>query len=333
MRLARRPLMSMARAGSLAMAAGALAAAAVLPVAAAGASPTTASRLASQASALQTQLVSTAHQLHALAAGTLEASARLTAANAAIQNEQATLSQLRTDLSQATATLRTVAIQAYMSDSGSDSALAIFSSSPTEASAMREYTAVASGTESGAIDTFRRARTIVTQQQAVMRSEQAAATAAYDMLGRQYTALQKSILHEQAMLAAVQQQQQVLAQQQAFARQQALVALRQQQAAAQAARQGAPLAVDVGSLVPTGSSMAQDLARLRECESGGDYQADTGNGYYGAYQFALSTWQGLGYSGLPSAASPATQDQAAMRLEQFAGWGQWPVCSAMLGLS
>ncbi len=333
MRLARRPLMSMARAGSLAMAAGALAAAAVLPVAAAGASPTTASRLASQASALQTQLVSTAHQLHALAAGTLEASARLTAANAAIQNEQATLSQLRTDLSQATATLRTVAIQAYMSDSGSDSALAIFSSSPTEASAMREYTAVASGTESGAIDTFRRARTIVTQQQAVMRSEQAAATAAYDMLGRQYTALQKSILHEQAMLAAVQQQQQVLAQQQAFARQQALVALHEQQAAAQAARQGAPLAVDVGSLVPTGSSMAQDLARLRECESGGDYQADTGNGYYGAYQFALSTWQGLGYSGLPSAASPATQDQAAMRLEQFAGWGQWPVCSAMLGLS
>ncbi len=71
---------------------------------------------------------------------------------------------------------------------------------------------------------------------------------------------------------------------------------------------------------------------LRRCESGDNYSEDTGNGFYGAYQFALSTWWGLGYSGLPSQAAPALQDQAAERLQAEAGWGQWPACSAGLGL-
>jgi len=72
--------------------------------------------------------------------------------------------------------------------------------------------------------------------------------------------------------------------------------------------------------------------QLRLCESGNNYAEDTGNGYYGAYQFALSTWSSLGYSGLPSDASPAVQDQAAEKLQALAGWGQWPACSAELGL-
>jgi hypothetical protein len=71
---------------------------------------------------------------------------------------------------------------------------------------------------------------------------------------------------------------------------------------------------------------------LRMCESGGDYSADTGNGYYGAYQFLLSTWEGLGFSGLPSSAPPAEQDQAAQELQSRYGWGQWPACSSELGL-
>ena len=71
---------------------------------------------------------------------------------------------------------------------------------------------------------------------------------------------------------------------------------------------------------------------LRVCESGNNYGEDTGNGYYGAYQFSLSTWYGLGFSGLPSEASPATQDRAAEELQAEAGWGQWPACSEELGL-
>jgi hypothetical protein len=72
--------------------------------------------------------------------------------------------------------------------------------------------------------------------------------------------------------------------------------------------------------------------RLRMCESGGNYNDNTGNGYYGAYQFAASTWSGLGLPGLPNQASPAVQDEAAKMLQARSGWGQWPSCSAQLGL-
>ena len=73
-------------------------------------------------------------------------------------------------------------------------------------------------------------------------------------------------------------------------------------------------------------------ARLRQCESGDDYSIDTGNGYYGAYQFSAATWHGLGYAGLPNQAPPAVQDQAAQQLQVRSGWGQWPECSRKLGL-
>jgi uncharacterized protein YabE (DUF348 family) len=73
-------------------------------------------------------------------------------------------------------------------------------------------------------------------------------------------------------------------------------------------------------------------AALAECESGGDPTANTGNGYYGLYQFSLSTWQAMGGSGLPSDASAAEQTMRAQALQQQSGWGQWPACAASLGL-
>lgn len=76
--------------------------------------------------------------------------------------------------------------------------------------------------------------------------------------------------------------------------------------------------------------LSLDWAALRECESGGDYQINTGNGYYGAYQFSLSTWQSMGGAGLPSDAPPAEQDMRAQRLYDAAGPGQWPVCGSLL---
>jgi hypothetical protein len=84
-----------------------------------------------------------------------------------------------------------------------------------------------------------------------------------------------------------------------------------------------------------GGSAGGVWAELRDCESGGKYAEDTGNGYYGAYQFyqfSPGTWHGLGYPGLPSNATPAVQDQAAQRLQARSGWGQWPGCSRKLGL-
>ena len=80
------------------------------------------------------------------------------------------------------------------------------------------------------------------------------------------------------------------------------------------------------------AATSDDFARLRLCESGGSYSTNTGNGYYGAYQFDLGTWHGLGYSGLPSDASAAIQDAAAATLQAQRGWSPWPACSAKLGL-
>ena len=72
-------------------------------------------------------------------------------------------------------------------------------------------------------------------------------------------------------------------------------------------------------------------ARLRRCESGGNYTTNTGNGFYGAYQFLPRTWRGLGFPGLPHQAPPEMQDEAARKLQARSGWGQWPVCSRRIG--
>jgi Transglycosylase-like domain len=68
------------------------------------------------------------------------------------------------------------------------------------------------------------------------------------------------------------------------------------------------------------------LAAIRSCESGGNYSTNTGNGFYGAYQFTQSTWEGVGGSGSPASASPAEQDRRAAILYSRSGAGQWPVC-------
>ena len=80
-------------------------------------------------------------------------------------------------------------------------------------------------------------------------------------------------------------------------------------------------------VVPAGAVWA----RLRACESGGRYDINTGNGFYGAYQFHPRTWRNLGYPGLPHQAAPAMQDEAARKLQARSGWGQWPVCSRRIG--
>ena len=73
-------------------------------------------------------------------------------------------------------------------------------------------------------------------------------------------------------------------------------------------------------------------AKLAQCESGGNPATNTGNGFYGMYQFTLETWQSLGGTGYPHEADAATQTEMAKKLQAKAGWGQWPGCSDKLGL-
>ncbi|WHS49973.1 transglycosylase family protein [Rothia sp. SD9660Na] len=71
---------------------------------------------------------------------------------------------------------------------------------------------------------------------------------------------------------------------------------------------------------------------LAQCESGGNWSINTGNGYYGGLQFSLSSWAAAGGTGNPAAASKAEQIRVAENLLQMQGWGAWPSCSARLNL-
>lgn len=98
-------------------------------------------------------------------------------------------------------------------------------------------------------------------------------------------------------------------------------------AAAPVARQSAP--VSTPALSVAGGSVWDSLAA---CESGGNWAINTGNGYYGGLQFSLSSWRAVGGSGLPSQASREEQILRGQMLQSRGGWGNWPACSAKLGL-
>jgi uncharacterized protein YabE (DUF348 family) len=67
--------------------------------------------------------------------------------------------------------------------------------------------------------------------------------------------------------------------------------------------------------------------RIAACESGGNWAANTGNGYYGGLQFTLSTWQAYGGSGRPDQNSREAQIAVAERVRNAeGGYGAWPVC-------
>ncbi len=79
-------------------------------------------------------------------------------------------------------------------------------------------------------------------------------------------------------------------------------------------------------------SFADALARLRQCEAGGNYANKSNSTYRGAYQYDYRTWNN--YAGFydPADAPPAIQDQKASETYQRRGWQPWPACSSKLGL-
>jgi hypothetical protein len=91
---------------------------------------------------------------------------------------------------------------------------------------------------------------------------------------------------------------------------------------------GAPLAVAGTANAAPGSTWD----RLAECESGGNWSINTGNGYYGGLQFSASTWRAMGGEGMPHHASRAEQIRVAEATLDAQGWGAWPSCSRRLGL-
>jgi hypothetical protein len=84
-------------------------------------------------------------------------------------------------------------------------------------------------------------------------------------------------------------------------------------------------------LTARGASSSEDaatvLARIAQCESGGNPRAVSANGrYFGKYQFSRPTWRAVGGRGNPARASEAEQDRRALILYQREGTKPWPVC-------
>ncbi|WP_416980665.1 transglycosylase family protein [Streptomyces sp. T028] len=100
---------------------------------------------------------------------------------------------------------------------------------------------------------------------------------------------------------------------------------------------GAALLAPLGLLAASGNAAAADSGvwdRIAQCESGGNWHINTGNGYYGGLQFSASTWRAYGGSAYAATADRASREQqiaVATKVQKSQGWGAWPVCSARAG--
>ena len=86
------------------------------------------------------------------------------------------------------------------------------------------------------------------------------------------------------------------------------------------------------------AASAQDSVwdRLAQCESGGDWAINTGNGFYGGLQFTRSTWAafgGLAHAPRADLASKSAQIAVAVRTQAVQGWNAWPACTRRLHIS
>ncbi|HET6954784.1 MAG TPA: transglycosylase family protein, partial [Acidimicrobiales bacterium] len=102
--------------------------------------------------------------------------------------------------------------------------------------------------------------------------------------------------------------------------------------AAPAGRAAAPAPARAAAPAPATSGGGSVWDRLAQCESGGNWSINTGNGYYGGLQFSQSSWRAAGGSGSPASASREEQIRVAENLLARQGWGAWPACSRKLGL-
>lgn len=80
---------------------------------------------------------------------------------------------------------------------------------------------------------------------------------------------------------------------------------------------------------PTANARAVNWDAVAQCESGGDWSINTGNGYFGGLQFLPTTWTANGGTGSPARASRAEQIKVAENVLRTQGIRAWPVCGAL----
>lgn len=85
-------------------------------------------------------------------------------------------------------------------------------------------------------------------------------------------------------------------------------------------------ASDAPAAPPARTSYSVNWDAIAQCESGGNWGINTGNGYLGGLQFTSGTWHANGGSGSPASASREEQIRVAENVLRTQGIGAWPVC-------
>ncbi len=317
---------------------------AFIPTSPAGADPISATR--STISALQAQAAAGASQIHSLTVAYDQANVQAMALAQQVSQDEVDLGQLQQEVDSSRSALEREAILSY---TGSGTAAMPSQLSGVSDPAVRaEYMQMAAGDLTETVDQYRTEEVKLNTAKSALENQERASQAALDAMGtaRQQALAQASV--EQAQLNQLQGHLNQLVEA-------AAMAAAAPRPAPAPATQGLPVNNGVVRVVqtivsapasapaPTPTTVAPPVTsgagaggvwlQLRECESGDNYRANTGNDFYGAYQFSQQTWNDLGYPGRPDLEPPAMQDGAAMKLQAEAGWGQWPACAAALGLT
>ncbi|WP_049574349.1 transglycosylase family protein [Streptomyces sp. SBT349] len=106
--------------------------------------------------------------------------------------------------------------------------------------------------------------------------------------------------------------------------------------AAAATVTGAAVAIPFLSATGASAASVDTWDAVAQCESGGDWSINTGNGYYGGLQFSQSSWEAAGGGQYAERADQATKEQQIAAAEQLLGMqgpGAWPVCGPQAGLT
>jgi hypothetical protein len=299
----------------------------------------TQSGLTAQASAIASTIASEDQSMTSLGEQYLAEQSAAASSRAKAKQTSHTIAAIDRNIATARVAAEKAAIDAYIY-AGSDNNFAlIIGNSPDNISTGQEYLGVAQRELATTIATLLDDEHSLLGAEKVESSEEAAEQNALEKTASDRATVIASMNAERNLLSSVNGQ---LAQ--LIAEQQAARALAAQEAAAKLpASQGTNASPQAGPPTPTAvttlasaptppSSIEAAFAEIRNCESHDNYSDDTGNGYYGAYQFSLPTWLGVGGSGLPSAAAPAIQDALAYKLYQRDGFSPWPACAAFLGL-
>ncbi|MEU6232574.1 transglycosylase family protein [Kitasatospora sp. NPDC047058] len=99
---------------------------------------------------------------------------------------------------------------------------------------------------------------------------------------------------------------------------------------------GVGLAMPILTAAGASAAPVSTWDAVAQCESGGNWSINTGNGFYGGLQFTSGTWKAYGgtsYAPQANQASKAQQISVAEKVLASQGPGAWPVCSQKAGLS